>query len=227
MVERHRVVPDRVPEPVGHLHHVRPAIVDEQQVEVAPGGEVASPEAPDRQERQALGGIPHRLRRAAASQGSAAAPPAGRDQHPLPRRVTAQSKSWTSQLSVSSPAALLQSRPRSDVSSRRRAHPSLNLGSWLGRVTWAEFAISRTVAGPEPGCQPRGARRSGGSRSPDRLLRAHQHDTSLGACHRRVKKLPCEDPRRRRGQQHYDLVELRTLRSVRGHGEGGLDRRQP
>ena len=77
---------------------------------------------------------------------------------PPPRRVpTAQSKTWTSQPSVKSPAALLQSRPRSDVSSRRRAHPSLNLGSSLGRGTWAEFAISRTVARPEPGCQPRSA----------------------------------------------------------------------
>ena len=57
MVERHRVVPDRVPEAVGELHDVRPAVVYEQQVEVTTGSQVATAEAPDGQERKALCGV--------------------------------------------------------------------------------------------------------------------------------------------------------------------------
>ena len=73
VVKGHRVVPDRVPEAVCHLDDVGAPVVDEEQVQVTAGSEVAAPQAPHCQECYASAGL--LLCRAGSP---ALAPPLGR-----------------------------------------------------------------------------------------------------------------------------------------------------
>ena len=124
----------------------------QQQVEVAPRGEVAPPEAADRQKGEACGRPEGARPGAAASQrrqrrlgrgALAPAPSSG-------PRATAQSNTSRSQLSVTSTAALLQWRPFNPSSSRRRAQAAFSLGKSGGRATTPGLVTSGKVVRSRP-----------------------------------------------------------------------------